>query len=99
MSTNKTIYRKDYKESNFLFENVALHFRLDPESTRVRSKISVKPNLNSDTHQTLELQGEDLELVTLSINGVKHKSFTVSPCSILISDLPLDGDQGFTLEI
>ncbi len=99
MSTNKTIYRKDYKESPFLFENVALHFRLDPESTRVRSKISVKPNLNSDTHQTLELQGEDLELVNLSINGKKHTSFTVNPHSILIADLPFEGKQGFTLEI
>ena len=99
MTTNKTIYRKDYKESHFLFENVALHFRLDAESTRVRSKISVKPNLNSDTHQSLELQGEDLELVNLSINGQKHTSFTVNPHSILIADLPFEGKQGFNLEI
>jgi aminopeptidase N len=99
MPTNKTVYRKDYKESNFLFEHVALHFRLDADSTRVRSTISVKPNLNRETHQTLELQGEDLELISLNINGRPHTSYTVHSQSILIEDLPLEGKQSFTLEI
>jgi len=63
--TPKTIYLRDYQPPEFLIDQVELHFDLGEESTLVRSLLYMRRN--SDI-ETLRLQGEQLELVSLKLD-------------------------------
>src|SRR5690554_5258611 len=59
-------YRKDYNPPAFEIETVDLHVALDPTHTIVTNVMRVK-RLAADTN--LELDGEQLKLVSLEVNG------------------------------
>ncbi len=64
------IYLKDYKVPDFLIEKVDLIFELNEEYTRVTSHLTIHSNSASQSaSNNLILQGECLELVTVSLNG------------------------------
>lgn len=65
---NPIIYRKNYQQPNYWVESVNLGFMIEPEFTLVKSRIQFNRNQNS-SHQSLELNGVDLELLRISING------------------------------
>ncbi len=67
-TTKQTIYLKDYAPYPFIIKNVELTFYLSPNSTRVISRLKVKPKVKS-TKQNLFLHGEKLELIWCKING------------------------------
>jgi len=70
-SSPRTIYLKDYRAPAYLVEDIALHFELDPASTRVTSRLVVKRNPESPApDQPLQLEGQDLELKALSVDGI-----------------------------
>ena len=58
------ILLSDYQEPTFWVESVNLHFKLDPNATRVISTIKFTPNLNrTDGPHDLILDGRMLKLV------------------------------------
>ena len=100
MTPNITRYRKAYKESNFLITDISLHFFLDPESTIVKSILSVLPtNIESYMNDSLELQGHNLDLLDIRINGKAHTDFVKTEYLLIIKQLPNNGAGGFILEI
>ena len=64
----QTIYLADYTPYGFIIDDVALHFDLDPRKTRVKSRISFRPNPDASDH-TFFLHGENLSLVSAMIDG------------------------------
>ncbi|MGB5865023.1 MAG: aminopeptidase N [Sulfitobacter sp.] len=65
----QTIYLKDYTAFGWHIDSVALHFTLDPNKTRVRSRIAFRPNADA-TAQPFFLHGEALNLLSATIDGV-----------------------------
>ncbi|UGQ45440.1 aminopeptidase N [Massilia endophytica] len=65
----QTIYRKDYTPPSYLVETVELGFDLDPARTIVSSRLTLRHNPDSK-NRDLVLQGEEIELVALRLNGV-----------------------------
>ena len=65
--TPKTIYLRDYQPPEFCIDQVELHFDLGEECTRVRSLLYMHRNNDVDS-ESLRLQGEQLELVSLKLN-------------------------------
>ena len=61
------IRREDYQPPTHWFDQVALHFELFEDKTIVRSKIRFRVN-ESRRSNTLELNGEELELVEVRID-------------------------------
>ncbi|MCT8971180.1 aminopeptidase N [Microbaculum marinisediminis] len=59
---------QDYAPPAYLVDRVELDFRLDPQSTRVRSRLHVRPNPDGPGGD-LVLDGEDLELTALELDG------------------------------
>ena len=55
----QTIYLADYTPYGFIIDDVALHFDLDPRKTRVKSRISFRPNPDA-SDKTFFLHGENL---------------------------------------
>ena len=77
--TPQTIYRKDYTPPGFLVETVEMGFDLDPEATRVATRMTLKRNPDSSA-KGLVLYGEAIELVALRMNGkeLTRRAYTLS---------------------
>ena len=66
----KTVHLKDYTPPTFLTPKVDLHFDLHETETFVTAQIQFTRNSKSkDSSDQLFLNGEDLELIQLEING------------------------------
>jgi aminopeptidase N len=66
--TPQTIYRKDYTPPSFWVDTVEMGFDLDPELTRVATRITMTRNPESRI-KSIVLHGESLELSGLRMNG------------------------------
>ncbi len=82
-SSPRTIYRKDYRPPEFLIDHVELRFELGEESTRVQSKLALRRN--GSRGGPLRLDGSELELVSLALDGeplarhrYRHESDTLT---------------------
>ncbi len=96
----QTIYLKDYRVPDYLIENVELNFILDEQQTRVISKLTVQKNPHSEVQNpALVLQGEDLILVSVAIDGVAldETRYQVSTENLSIRKVPQD--QSFIVAI
>ena len=66
----KTIYLKNYTPYPFTISSVHLRVELDPQQTRVTSRLAIQRNpLADDSTVPLELNGEHLELAGVSLDG------------------------------
>ncbi|MDP6650554.1 MAG: aminopeptidase N, partial [Gammaproteobacteria bacterium] len=94
-ATIERVYLQDYRPPDFLITSVNLDFELAPDTTLVRSVLSV--SRNSSDIQALRLDGEDLELLAVRINGqaLAQESYTLAEHSLTIHDVP----DRFQLEI
>ncbi|WP_111497806.1 aminopeptidase N [Marinobacter bohaiensis] len=69
-SQPQTIYLKDYKVPPFLVDHVDLRFELFEEGARVYNSMEIRRNPDAESGQSLELDGEGLELEGLTLNGL-----------------------------
>ena len=88
---------EDYTVPNFIFEQVELDFDLVPNATRVTSKIKVRRNPDGLAGAALELDGEDLKLLSVTVDGklLRRSNYKLTQTQLILSDLP----EAFTLEI
>ncbi|GAB3107043.1 aminopeptidase N [Aestuariicella hydrocarbonica] len=87
----KSIYLKDYKRPDFLIEKTELHFTLDPSETLVQSRLEIRRNPEANTPAaSLVLHGQELELISLSIDGhaLSSAGYDVGPEALTISTVP-----------
>ncbi|GIZ51360.1 aminopeptidase N [Noviherbaspirillum aridicola] len=66
--TPQTIYRKDYAPPAYLVETVEMGFDLDPDLTRVATRLTLSRNPESDG-KSVVLYGDGVQLVQLRMNG------------------------------
>ena len=91
--TPKTIYLKDYKPFPFEIENLHLNFDIHDGYTIVTAKAAYR---KADTSaDTLYLNGEDLELLSVKINGQDVSDYKQGDVSLSIPC----SDESFELEI
>ncbi|KAL6501710.1 Puromycin-sensitive aminopeptidase [Orobanche gracilis] len=97
MDSPKEIFLKDYKQPDYFFETVDLNFALGEEKTLVCSKIVVYPRLEG-TSSPLLLDGVDLKLISLKVNGkeLKEDDYHLDSRQLTISSPPIGK---FTLEV
>ena len=62
-------YRSDYKPYPFDIERVGLSFDLQPEATVVDSVLQLVRKSDADSDAVLELDGEQLELLGITVDG------------------------------
>ena len=87
----QTIYLKDYTVPEYLIEHVELNFILDEDKTRVVSTLTLQRNPQSDSQNAaLVLQGEELELISVAMDGVAldNTHYEQSEESLSIKNVP-----------
>ncbi len=86
----KAIYRKDYTAFPWKIERVELRFSIGDSFTRVCTSMQLKSKTRGSGNQHLELDGKDLDLRSISIDGTKlgESSYEISGERMRISDLP-----------
>jgi aminopeptidase N len=69
-STPQPIYLKDYRVPDYLVDRVDLDVRLDPASTEVTARLSIRRNPAAcEGLPPLVLDGQELEMVSLRLDG------------------------------
>ena len=94
----KTIYLKDYQPPVFVIEKTHLCFQLFEDKTLVRSRLvfSRNPHADVDASDELVLDGRDLHLEKLTLDGnvLDPSAYKVTEDSLVIPQVP----DSFTLE-
>ncbi len=87
--------RADYSVPAYWIDTVNLTFDLDPAKTRVLNKMTLRRNPDV-AQQPLKLDGEELNLARVLVNGV-GASFKIEDEQLVLENLPAEG--AFELEI
>ena len=91
--------RLEYRPPNYTFGQVELDIALDPARTIIKSRLEVLPGKHHEAGTPLVLQGQELEFVSLRINGEAHRHFELTPETLSIHSLPNAGKDPFVVEI
>ena len=98
--TPRTVLLKDYRPAPYCIESADLEFMLEPEDTRVRSRLAIRPNpaCGEGNNAALVLDGEKITLHQVAINGT-----VLDKCHYMLTDnalsIPGVPQEPFTLEI
>ncbi|WP_332744927.1 aminopeptidase N [Hydrogenophaga sp.] len=90
------VHREDYAAPAYWIDTVDLCFDLDPAKTRVLNKMRLRRNPDVPA-QALRLDGEDLNLARVLVNGAGC-SFKMDGEQLVLESLP-EGTEPFDLEI
>ncbi len=80
----------DYSPFNFTIDAVTLDFDLQPTATIVRSTLTISRRTDARENGPLVLNGEDIALKSVSVNGVKlsRKAYRLTQTTLELPDLP-----------
>ncbi len=92
----QTIHLKDYQPPAFLLDQTLLHFELHEDHTIVRSTLALYRNPNAVPGQPLTLDGEQLELRSLAIDGrsLAEGEYIIASGKLTVDRVP----ERFTLQ-
>lgn len=92
---NKRHYLKDYISPAYQVKHLNLHFNLHETSTKVTSHMQLKRLRNED----LILNGEQLDLQSVQLNGQELTNYQKTEHHLSISDLPEEFELKIVVEI
>ena len=90
--------REEYRAPDYRIERVELDFDLQPQRTRVRSRLTVRADHDrSGELRPLVLDGEQLELFSIVLDGraLSLSDYRIEGAALIIPEPP----ESFTLEI
>ncbi|MBU7576297.1 MAG: aminopeptidase N, partial [Hydrogenophaga sp.] len=90
------VRREDYAAPAYWIDTVDLSFDLDPAKTRVLNRMRLRRNPDVPA-QALRLDGEDLSVARVLVNGAGC-SFKIEGSQLVLESLP-EGSEAFDLEI
>ena len=93
----QTIYLKDYAPPAFLVEHVTLDVDIRQHDALVQAKLRIRRNPEAaDPQAPLALDGDELELMSVAIDGtlLRDNAYSLDPERLVIPALP----EAFTLE-
>ena len=86
-----TVYLKDYRPSDYLIDTTDLHFMLDDQFTTVTSKLTMRRNpAVADFDTSLQLDGQELELISVAVDGntLSSGDYSIDDEQLIIHTLP-----------
>jgi len=91
-------YLENYRPSNFLIDSVDIDISLHETETRVRSRLTLRPNPAGCAGAALVLDGDELVLSAIELNGslLPPDCYEATPQSLTIAAVPT---ESFVLQI
>ncbi|MBB5073565.1 aminopeptidase N [Bartonella callosciuri] len=91
-------YLEDYQPTPYTIPKTQLHFRLAPTKTSVTATLSIEPRHNTKGLAPLVLSGDDLTLVSVTLNGktLSEDAYKATPSRLEIITPPT---TPFTLQL
>ncbi len=88
MTQPRTVHRRDYRPPSYLVDTVALEFELGEQETIVRSELAMRRN--GDHREPLRLDGQQLELIALALNGepLPPEAYRVDADGLTVAEVP-----------
>ncbi|MEP4485163.1 MAG: aminopeptidase N [Halioglobus sp.] len=85
-----TIFLKDYQVPAFLIDTTDLAFELHETETIVTATLSMRRNPDGESVDSLQLDGQDLELLAISIDGTELPAsrYSVNDQGLVLHALP-----------
>ncbi|MBE7247807.1 MAG: aminopeptidase N, partial [Actinomycetospora chiangmaiensis] len=82
--TPPLIRLEEYRPSDYLIDRVDLDIRLDPHATRIDATLTLRPNPAGEAGAPLNLDGDDLRLVSVELDGtaLAADAYTASPAGL-----------------
>jgi aminopeptidase N len=80
----------EYRPYDWLVDTVDLDFQLEPQATRVRAKLAMRPNPKGRKDAPIVLDGDELSLVSLKLNGrdLRADEYEATASSLTIKKPP-----------
>jgi len=97
--TNKTIYLKDYTVPSFLVESLDLNFDLYEDETLVTSSAVYYKNPESKQDNTLVLDGEGHEIISIIVNDKDFSDYSSDEHTLILNNLPDNCEINITTKI
>ena len=96
--TPPLIRLEEYRPSDYLIDRVDLDIRLDPHATRIDATLALYPNPAGEAGAPLNLDGDDLRLVSIALDGapLAQDGYTVTPAGLSLIAPPR---RPFTLRL
>jgi aminopeptidase N len=94
-----TTYLKDYRPAPYIIDSLFLNFLLEPNRTRVTSRLELKANpASQEKNAALVLAGEKIKLISVKLDGkeLHPAGFELTDSNLTLSNVPA---APFTLEI
>ncbi len=97
--TGQIVHLADYRPTDFVLERVDLTFELDPQATRLESRLIFHRREGVDASAPLVLDGDELVLTELRLdqNEMPASQYDLSPDQLVIRDLP--GSEPFEVTV
>ena len=89
----RAIYLKDYQVPDFLIDKTNLHVELHPERTKITSNLKIRRNPEAARKDAdLVLHGQDIELLSVSINNrqLKSSEYRLDAESLTVFNVPAE---------
>ena len=83
------ILREDYRPFPWLLPHTELHFDLGVDATRVVSKLTVARNAKADPAESIRLNGDGLELLSVKVDGEPVNNWSMDGDDLI---LPLSSE-------
>ena len=89
-ATPEAIFLKDYTEPDFWIDTVDLQFELGEDFTTIESTLSLRRNPNRPGGAPLVLNGQDITLQSISLNGetLSETQYQVDETTLTIAHMP-----------
>jgi aminopeptidase N len=93
----ETVFLKDYAETPYAIEKVELDVRIAPDTSVIRAMLTLVPRANTAPGTPLVLDGEELTLRTVAIDGLPQSltAYEATPTGLTIHQPP---NKRFVLE-
>ena len=79
------IRREDYRPPAWLVDEVALDFALDPDATRVSSRLSVRRNPAGDGEAAIRLNGDGIAALAVTVDGQPANDWHMDGPDLIVS--------------
>jgi aminopeptidase N len=88
--TGRTVYREKYSTYRWALESASFRFEIGQDATMVRSALQLNRRDTANKVDEIELDGQDMELISISLNGnrLETRDYSLTADKLVVKNAP-----------